>query len=317
MSGKGISGALLQLEQAQKSTKSAADGNFIFKIKVNRKPSSAHAENKKNGLSNEPDSEAQPKTDVLEVTKEGSLNHRIAVKVRDTNGIDIRMLPNAGNVTDADGNVYQSVRLGNQVWTVENLKTTKYNDGSAIPYVPDSAAWLNIYLTGSASAAFGIYGGNDAHKAKYGVFYNWYAVNTAKLAPKGWRVPTDGDWDTLQNYLIARGYNYDGTTNGNRIAKAMATQWDWSSSTIEGAIGNDLSKNNACGFSGLPGGIRHWGGSYFSLFLERLITYWWSSTERDSIRAWHRYLDCHHSYFDRDFHNKNTGFPVRILRDVQ
>ena len=96
----------------------------------------------------------------------------------------------------------------------------------------------------------------------------------------------------------------------------MAAAWDWESSTIEGAIGNDLSTNNASGFSAIPGGLRHWGGSYYSLFLERELTYLWSSTEYDSLRALHAHLECHRSYLDRIIHNKNTGFPVRIVRDV-
>jgi uncharacterized protein (TIGR02145 family) len=254
--------------------------------------------------------------DVLVVTKEGLLTHRIAVRNPDARGIDITMLHNAGDVADADGNVYQSVRIGNQVWAAENLKTTKYNDGTAITTVPDSATWLNIYLNALTTDAYCVYGGGAASGAKYGVFYNWYAVGTGKLAPKGWRVPTDTDWDTLQNYLIAHGYNYDGTTTGNQIAKSMAAQWGWDSSTIEGAVGNDLSTNNASGFSALPGGLRHWGGGYYSLFLERKLTYWWSSTEYDSVRAWHRWLDYHQSYLDRIFHHKNTGFAVRIIRDV-
>ncbi|MBN1756759.1 MAG: fibrobacter succinogenes major paralogous domain-containing protein, partial [Chitinispirillaceae bacterium] len=183
-------------------------------------------------------------------------------------------------------------------------------------YVPDSASWLNIYLNGLTTAAYGIYGADVASQAKYGVFYNWYAVGTGKLAPKGWRVPSDADWDTLENYLIRHDYNYDGTTSGNRIAKSMAAQWDWDSSTLDGAIGNDLSKNNASGFSALPGGLRHWGGSYYSLFSERKISYLWSSTEYDSLSAWHRYLDCHNSYFERIYHHKNTGFAVRVVRDA-
>ena len=97
---------------------------------------------------------------------------------------------------------------------------------------------------------------------KWGALYNWYAVNTGKLAPAGWRVPTGADWDTLQNYLIANGYNYDGTTTGNKIAKAMAAQTDWHESTHDGAIGNNLSTNNRSGFSALPVSYRTESGSF-------------------------------------------------------
>jgi uncharacterized protein (TIGR02145 family) len=77
--------------------------------------------------------------------------------------------------------------------------------------------------------------------SKYGVLYNWFALATGKLAPQGWHVPTDADWDTLHNYLIANGYNWDGTTTGNKIAKSMAAQTDWyTGTTTVGAIGNYL-----------------------------------------------------------------------------
>jgi uncharacterized protein (TIGR02145 family) len=255
--------------------------------------------------------------DALIFSKTGYQLYRLPISRSDTSAIRITMAPlTTGTLSDVDGNSYRTIRFGHQEWAIENLKTTKYNDGTPITYVRDSAAWLKIYLTGSSTPAYGIYGGDSPQKAKYGLFYNWYAVHTGKLAPKGWRVPTDADWDTLQNYLIAGGYNYDGTTKGNRIAKSMATVGDWRSSTLEGAIGNDRGKNNASGFSALPGGLRHWGGSYYSLFEEPILTYLWSSTEYDSVRAWHRYLDCNKSYFDRLFHHKNTGFPVRVVRDV-
>ena len=138
-SGKGISGASVKLEQANISTKTGADGNFILKTKKKSKNSSTPAKELSVGSSAKQADAAPPMDDVLTVTKEGLLNRSIAIKNFKTSGLDIKMLPNAGNVTDIDGNVYQSVRIGNQVWTTENLKTTKYNDGTAITYVPDSA----------------------------------------------------------------------------------------------------------------------------------------------------------------------------------
>lgn len=303
--GNSLENVMVRLGKPDLKTKTRWDGSFTLQGTIN---------SDQKGMA----TTATRIDDALLFTKEGYQLYRLAVTNPDTSGIQATMTPFVfGSVSDIDGNVYRTVRYGNQEWTVENLKTTTYNDGTAIPYVPDSATWCNIYLTASPTPAYCIYGGTKAKSAKYGVFYNWYAVNTGKLAPKGWRVPTDADWNTLQNYLIASGYNYDGTTTGNKIAKSMATTYNWDSSTLEGAIGNDLSKNNASGFSALPGGLRHWGGSYFSLFLERTLTYLWSSTECDSLRAWHCHIDCHKSHIDRITHNKNTGFPVRIVRDVE
>ena len=105
--------------------------------------------------------------------------------------------PTATTVSDADGYVYHTVTIGAQVWMVENLKTTKYNDGTAIPLVTDSTAWAILTIPGYC------WYNNDAvtYKATYGALYNWYAVNTGKLAPKGWHVPADAEWTKLITFL--------------------------------------------------------------------------------------------------------------------
>ncbi len=102
-----------------------------------------------------------------------------------------------GAVTYVDGNVYNIVIIGTHVWMKENLKTTKYNDGSNIPLVIDSTTWVNLTTPGYC------WYNNDAtsHKNTYGALYNWYAVNTGKLCPAGWYVPSDTEWQTLMNYL--------------------------------------------------------------------------------------------------------------------
>jgi uncharacterized protein (TIGR02145 family) len=187
----------------------------------------------------------------------------------------------AGTVTDADGNVYQSVKIGNQVWTVENLRTTKYNDGTAITKITDSAAWANIYYDTLTTPAYCYYNNttNTDNIKKFGALYNWYAVNTGKLAPAGWHVPSDAEWDTLQNYLIVNGYNCDGTTTNNMVAKALSAKTDWESSTTPGTIGCDLTKNNRSGFSALPGGYRTLSGTFRA---QGRLGYWRSTTEVDA-----------------------------------
>ena len=151
-------------------------------------------------------------------------------------------------VKDADGNIYTSVKIGDQVWTVENLRTTKYNDGTAIPVVKDSAAWVALKTPGYC------YYNNTTNAGsikKYGALYNWYVVNTGKLAPEGWHVPTDSEWTNMENYLVLNGYNWDGTKDtaeDNKIAKSLAAKTDWSTHTTAGIIGNDLTKNNSSGF---------------------------------------------------------------------
>ena len=212
-------------------------------------------------------------------------------------------------ITDADGNVYQAVTIGKQVWTVENLRTTKYNDGTAIPLVTGDTAWKNLRTPGYC------YYNNTSNAdsiKKYGALYNWYAVDTKKLAPKGWHVPTYAEWTILENYLIANGYNWDGTTAVNKIAKSMAAKTDWRTAADAGDIGNDLTKNNRSGFSALPGGFRGDNG-YFRVI--GLYGYWWSATEIGASDAYFRYLGFGDAHLYRDGIRKSCGFSVRLLRD--
>jgi uncharacterized protein (TIGR02145 family) len=100
-------------------------------------------------------------------------------------------------VTDKDGNVYHTITIGTQVWMVENLKTTKYNDGTDIPLVKDSATWANLTTPGYCW----LYNDQTTYINTTGALYNWYAVNTGKLAPIGWHVPSDSDFIALTKYL--------------------------------------------------------------------------------------------------------------------
>ena len=213
--------------------------------------------------------------------------------------------------TDADGNSYKVVTIGTQTWMAENLKTTQYNDGTTIPNVTDNTSWANL-----TTGAYSWYN-NDAatYKNTYGALYNWYTVNTGKLAPKGWHVATDAEWTTLENYLTANGYNYDGSTSGDYYAKSLAATTDWGTDTYTGTIGTDLSKNNSTGFSALPGGGRNDGGTFGGV---GNYGYWWSSTEYSTGCAWSRYMYYYYSNVGRDsFSFKQDGFSVRCVRDSQ
>jgi len=218
---------------------------------------------------------------------------------------------NTGTVTDIDGNVYTTVKIGNQVWTVENLRTTKYNDGSAIPLVTDIFSWAN--LTTPSYCYYNNTTNADSIK-KYGSLYNWYTVDTKKLAPAGWHVPTDVEWTILENYLIANRYNWDGTTDSNKIAKSLAAKTDWGISTTPGAIGNDLTKNNSSGFSALPCGYRGDNGDFNDFGSGGR---WWGATESDASCAYPRALLYAYGYLLRYYFVifKRCGFSVRLVRD--
>jgi len=218
----------------------------------------------------------------------------------------------SGTVKDADGNVYKTVKIGNQVWMAENLRTTTFNDGTPIPKITDGDEWSELFTPGYCF--FDNLDDTDNIK-KYGALYNWYAVNNEKFAPKGWHVPTDSEWTILEKYLVLNGYNWDGTTDTsaeNIIAKSLASKTDWYSSTRPGATGNDLTTNNRSGFSALPGGYRHNDGTFS---LQSNLGFWWSATESGASNAWDRNL--YYNYFNlyRTSNHKSHGFSVRLLRD--
>tara|TARA_B110000459_G_scaffold197549_1_gene241160 strand:- start:127 stop:1509 length:1383 start_codon:yes stop_codon:yes gene_type:complete len=219
------------------------------------------------------------------------------------------------SVIDQDGNTYDYLTYGDQVWTVDNAKMVTYRDGTPIPQVTDDTAWSNL-TTGAWS-----YYNNDSTKLR---LYNWYAVmgihdtdpNTPnkEFAPEGWHVPSDAEWTTLENYLITNGYNYDGTTTGNKIAKAMASTTGWNSASSIGNPGNDQSLNNSSGFNVFPEGNRFEDGWFSS---EGNTAGSWSSTQTNTSYAWFRILYSFSSNLFRPNANlyKQFGFSVRFVRD--
>lgn len=214
-------------------------------------------------------------------------------------------------ITDIDGNIYHTVQIGNQVWTVENLRVTHYNDGSPIPRITDNSTWEN-----NTSGAYCYYNNDSAANAeKYGALYNGHAEYTGKLAPKGWHVPTNEEWTELVNYLILNGYNWDGTTDtteNNKVGKSMATKTDWASSDVEGNVGNDISTNNRSGFSALPGGYRLYDGNFNN---QGYYGYWLSATKTTAPYAYYRYLYNDSPSLWRRIDTKYYGYSVRLLMD--
>jgi uncharacterized protein (TIGR02145 family) len=211
---------------------------------------------------------------------------------------------------DGDNNYYPVLQIDTKFWMAENLKTTKYSNETSIPLVTDNTAWFNLITPG-----YCWYSNNEASfKNTYGALYNWYTINTGNLCPANWHVPTDAEWTTLQDYLIANGFNYDGTTTGNKIAKSLASTTLWTSSSNTGAVGNTdyPAKRNANGFTALPGGFRDGSGAFLNVGYRG---YWWSATVFDPPNAWSRGLH----YSSSDVNNwgfiKEGGFSVRCIKD--
>ena len=208
----------------------------------------------------------------------------------------------SGTVKDIDGNVYTTVTIGTQVWMVENLKTTKYRNGSPIPNVSDNTAWRDL-----TTGAYCNYNNDEDIATKYGKLYNWHAVNDSrKIAPAGWHVPSDAEWTILEIYVAAN-LGTSGT-----IAKSLAAKTDWGLSDKAYRIGNNLTKNNYSGFSALPVGDRYTDGTFGDL---GEAGYWWSSTEDDADDAYYRSLYYYSGKLGSYYDYKEYGFSVRCIKD--
>ncbi len=246
--------------------------------------------------------------DVIKSIKSGYQDYSVTIQNSSLNDVIIKMA--LETVTDIDGNLYSTIRIGNQVWTVENLRTTKYNDGTRISNISDNKRWAASY-----SGAYCYYDNDPQYKEKYGVLYNWYTIGTGKLAPEGWHVPTNEEWREMEEYLIDNGYNWDYSRVNCKIARALAAKHDWYSSNKVGSIGDDLRKNNVTGFTALPGGYRDCDGNFDCL---REDAVWYTATENNNsnLCAW-RYL----LRYDRDdavwnkYYGKDWGYSVRLVKD--
>jgi len=210
------------------------------------------------------------------------------------------------SVTDVDGNVYQTVQIGNQIWIAENLKVTHYRNGDAIPHITGNGDW-----TDTNSGAYCVYYNTPLNADIYGNLYNWYAVDDSReIAPAGWHVPTDEEIMELEMYL---GMNYSeahdigmrGTNEGSKLA-SRSDLW------ADGDLENDPEFDSS-GFSFLPGGYRaYYTGSFGLLSYSGNL---WSSTEIGSV-VWRRLLQYDNNAVARDDYGiKRYGFSVRCVMD--
>lgn len=197
------------------------------------------------------------------------------------------------SVTDIDGNVYKTIKIGTQRWMAENLKTKKYRNGDPIPNIIEISAWKSLN-TGAYC-----WNNNDAtsNKANYGALYNWYAVADGRnIAPIGWHVPTDDDWTTLTTYLQG------GNIAGGKLKETGFKHWS----------NPNIGATNSSGFSALPGGYRGGSGAFYDVGSGGI---WWSSKARDANNAWGRYLRYGEAKITRDSGGKKYGFSIRCIKD--
>lgn len=193
-----------------------------------------------------------------------------------------------GSVTDIDGNEYATIQIGTQVWMAENLRTSKLNDGTVIPNVTDSTAWAN-----NTNLAW-CYNNNDETNNRYfGKLYNWYAVNSGKLCPQSWHIPTDAEWLKLTNFLG------EDSLSGGKMKSKLG--WDEP----------NTGTTNESGFSGLPGGYRN----YFVSVSIGSSGSWWSSTEKNASSVWLRSLIYNGIDVLRLNADRRDGISCRCVKD--
>lgn len=216
-------------------------------------------------------------------------------------------------VRDIDGNVYKTVTIGRQTWMAENLKVSKLNNGTPIELAYGSA-WgpkSNPDVT-PKYCYYNPYGDN------YGALYNWYTVNTKKLCPTGWHVPSDREWSTLQEFLMTNGFSWthSPTLKLNRLGKALASTTGWEYIKYTGSVGDpDYPEyRNKSGFTGLPGGKISVTGSAVG---QSQFAWWWTSTESgdNKINAWFMVISYNGPDIATYTDQKWVGHSVRCLKD--
>jgi uncharacterized protein (TIGR02145 family) len=201
-----------------------------------------------------------------------------------------------GSLTDIEGKTYKTIPIGSQIWMAENLKTGKFNDGTSIPVVTSNADWTNLVTP----ARCGINNNDSINENIYGSYYNWFAVNTAKLCPTGWHIPTDSEWQTLTDFLGGD------KVAGSKLKEAATNNW----------VLSNRDATNQSGFTGLPAGLRESTDGSFQG--QGSFGGWWSATE---VSAGPLGAALSHSIYGdttvvaRNQIFKKDGFTVRCLKN--
>lgn len=218
-------------------------------------------------------------------------------------------------VIDIDGNEYPTVEIGDQLWMAENLKTTSYADGTAIPLVEGISEWDALSSTGKA---YCWYDNSGANKHRYGGLYSWAAAMKGAssnidnpsgiqgVCPSGWHLPSDEEWKQLDMVLgLSRAdadlIGWPGTDEGGQMKEEGFGHWD---SPNTGAT-------NSSGFTALPGGYRYPDGTFNN---EGYSTGYWTTTEENVPGAWIRYLNAANESRHRNINEKEYGFSVRCVK---
>lgn len=209
------------------------------------------------------------------------------------------MVKGQETMKDQDGNTYKTVKIGSQVWMAENMRAEHDREGKAIAIAMGSEeSYEKPYRYCPDS--------NSVNVKEYGYLYNWAAA--MKVCPEGWHLPTNAEWTQLTDYLKNNGY-YCGSRK-DYIAKSLASETGWKSSSVQCDVGNNPSANNATDFSALPAGLYHGGYGNFGY-----VAYFWSATEYNYHEAWYRGLSYYVASVGGGNAYEDLGFSVRCVRD--
>jgi uncharacterized protein (TIGR02145 family) len=206
---------------------------------------------------------------------------------------DVLTFETLDTISDICGNVYRIKKFGSQVWMIDNLKTAKYRNGDSIACVLNDTIWSRGDV-----AAYSYYIAKTTNINRYGLLYNWAAISEERnIAPEGWHIPTDAEWETLINYL-----------GGNLIAggkmKGETDKVAWSFPNTGGT--------NESSFSGLPAGQRNYDATYSGI---GTIGSWWAKSEFNASKSWSFSVGTNYKSITKLALDKGIGFSVRCVKD--
>lgn len=212
-------------------------------------------------------------------------------------------------VKDVDGDFYKTVIIGDQEWMSENLKITKYNDGTEIPLVTDHSKWASNQEDALENPMMCYFANSLINKEKYGALYNFYVIDKTtnankNVCPTGWHVPSDIEWEELMQFISND--QSVGSKNDNvwkEIASYLKSENTWE----EGE-----NNSNVYGFSGNPSGTRYYIGYFNGI---KSDVYWWSATYSGAANAWLRNLNFKNNNVKRSNLKREYGFSIRCVRD--
>jgi uncharacterized protein (TIGR02145 family) len=215
--------------------------------------------------------------------------------------------PGNSYVADVDGNSYRINAIGSQVWMLDNLRTTKYNDGTDIPNITFDTVWNSL-----DSPAYCWYNNDISNKYNYGALYNGFTILTENLCPSGWHVSTDADWTILKDFLKNNSFGFEGI--GDVLGKSIASKYSWTESNHYAAVGNHPEINNNSSFNAYPSGMRDYRG-YFGNTVGTDAIWWAPDNSINPNPLWDYGLEYYSSDIFKGSDYSQSGFSVRCVKD--